>query len=457
MTEKKQENSGFDGLGIAEKLLQAIAKAGLKNPTPIQRESIPVAILGKDLLGVAQTGTGKTLAFAIPMLQRLALYKGRGLVLLPTRELAVQVDESLRKYGAALGLRTAVLIGGENINRQISELRRLPHIIVATPGRLNDHLERHTVKLNDVKILVLDEADMMLDMGFMPQIERILENIPKERQTMLFSATMPTEIIKLANKYMASPLRVEVAASGTTATNIDQEIFIVEKNSKLAQLEILLHEYSGAVLIFCRTKHSVANLTGKISLMGYQATEIHSNRSQIQRRKALDGFRAGRYRVLIATDIAARGIDVSGIELVVNYDLPDDANDYVHRIGRTARAGKSGKAISFADPMQAREIKEIERLVKKVIPLREISPLHAVSFGQKSFGQRRVTGRSFGRSNSSFRSEKKFTRRDNQAERPTRVNKEKKFGPRSSAAPQSRGRSFSRRPASHSSTGWKGF
>ena len=412
MLENIQENPGFNNLGIGEKLLQALAKSGLSTPTPIQRESIPVANLGKDLLGVAQTGTGKTLAFSIPMIQRLALYKGRGLVLLPTRELAVQVDETIRKYGREMGLRTAVLIGGENINRQINALRSEPHIIVATPGRLNDLLTRRAVKLNEVKVLVLDEADMMLDMGFMPQIESILKTIPRDRQTMLFSATMPSEIIKLANAYMTTPLRVEVAPSGTTATNVDQEIFVVDKAGKLGQLENLLHEYTGSVLIFCRTKYGVRNLTEKICQMGCKAAEIHSNRSQIQRRKALDGFRDGRYRVLVATDIAARGIDVSGIELVVNYDLPDAINDYVHRIGRTARAGKTGKAISFADPSQAWEIKEIEKLVKKTVPLREIVKLQSSAGTRQRSGQRRQSsGRNFHKANSTFSSSKNFARR----------------------------------------------
>lgn len=370
-----KETSGFESLGIAPKLLATIKKLGLVEPTPIQQKAIPHALAGQDLIGIAQTGTGKTLAFSVPMLERLALYKGRGLVLLPTRELAAQVEENIKKYGADLGIRTVVLIGGESIHRQFSELRRNPHIIIGTPGRVNDHLERRSLDLSDIKVLVLDEADMMLDMGFAPQIEKILRRVPKERQTMLFSATMPTEIISLANTYMRSPIRVEVAPAGTSAEGVDQEIFIVHKEDRINQTEKLLQEYKGSVLIFCRTKHGVKNLTQKINLMGQRAAEIHSNRSQEQRRKALAAFKNGQCRILVATDIAARGIDVSNIELVLNFDLPDDSGDYVHRIGRTARAGKTGKAISFATPDQGVDIRQIERLIKKNLPLKELAKL----------------------------------------------------------------------------------
>jgi len=369
MIEVKKENSGFNNLGIAEKLLETIKTLGMESPTPIQAKSIPIAIEGKDLIGIAQTGTGKTLAFSVPMIQRLALYKGRGLVLLPTRELAIQVDENLRKYGASLGIRTTVLIGGENIQRQYASLRRKPHIIIGTPGRINDHLERGSIKLNDVKVLVLDEADMMFDMGFAPQIEKILKQVPKERQTLLFSATMPNEIIKLAANHMATPVRVEVAPAGQMADGINQEIFIVQKQDRLEQLEKLLRDSTGSVLIFCRTKHGVKNLVSKVQLMGVDVAEIHSNRSLEQRRKAMAGFKSGRYRVLAATDIAARGIDVNNIELVINFDLPEHAEDYVHRVGRTGRAGKTGRAISFAGPNEMRQIRQIEKLIKRTITL----------------------------------------------------------------------------------------
>lgn len=364
------EFSGFQGLGIAPKLLEVLRKQNFTEPTPIQKQSIPIAIEGKDVIGIAQTGTGKTLAFGIPMLQRLARAGGQGLVIAPTRELALQIDESLKKIGSYFGLKTAVLIGGENIDRQLKRLRARPHIIIATPGRLNDHLDRRTVKLDAVAVAVLDEADRMLDMGFMPQIQTIFEKLPAQRQTMLFSATMPAKIVGLATKYMQMPMRVEVAPAGTTAKDVSQEVFFVEKINKVHVLESLLSEYRGSILVFTRTKHEAKKIARLIKVKGHTSSELHSNRSLGQRKEALEGFKLGRYRVLVATDIAARGIDVSGIELVINYDLPENAEDYVHRIGRTGRAGAVGHAISFAMPHQRNDVTNIERLIKKALPLR---------------------------------------------------------------------------------------
>lgn len=364
--------TSFDGLGIAPKLLEIMGKLNFLIPTPIQHQSIPVAIEGKDVMGIAQTGTGKTLAFGIPMIQRLAIAKGKGLVILPTRELALQVDESLKKIGKPLGLRTAILIGGENITKQIRQLKSNPHIIIATPGRLIDHLERKTASLGTVAILVLDEADRMLDMGFAPQIKRILQAVPVKRQTMLFSATMPEEIVTLAKSYMQLPVRVEVAPAGSTLAATTQELFFVHKEDKLALLENILNQYKGSVLVFTRTKFGAKKLANSIRNMGHIATEIHSNRSLNQRLEALAGFKIGKYRVLVATDIAARGIDVIGIELVVNYDLPEQPGDYVHRIGRTGRAKHEGHAVSFATIEQRFDIRAIERLIKKQLP---VSPL----------------------------------------------------------------------------------
>lgn len=397
VVEKKNEVT-FNGLGISDKILSTLKTLGFTNPTPIQHQAIPIGISGKDLVGIAQTGTGKTLAFGIPMLQRLAAEKGKGLVLLPTRELAVQVEESFRKFGFGLGLNTVVLIGGENIQRQFMVLKRNPQIIVATPGRLNDHLVRGSVNLSDVKVLVLDEADLMFDMGFAPQINKIIAKTPKERQTMLFSATMPPEIIGLATANMKTPLRIEVAPAGKTADGIDQEIFLVKKEERFNQLEKLLKEYTGSVLIFCRTKRNVKTVADKVIKMGHKASEIHSNRSQSQRQQALNGFKRGMIRVLVATDIAARGIDVSDIQLVVNFDLPDDTGDYVHRIGRTARAGKTGKAVSFAAPDQIGDIRLIERLIRKSIPVTALGGLTKPAFvdptkGPYSSGKRRMSSR----------------------------------------------------------------
>jgi ATP-dependent RNA helicase RhlE len=380
-------NASFEGLGIAPKLLDILSQLKFTVPTPIQLQSIPVAVTGKDVMGIAQTGTGKTLAFGIPMIQRLAIQKGRGLVILPTRELAIQVDESLQKIGRSLGLKTAVLIGGEPISRQIRALRSNPHIIIGTPGRLNDHLEQRTLDLSKVTVLVLDEADRMLDMGFEPQIRRILSKIPAERQTMLFSATMPDQIVKIATTYMSLPIRIEVARAGSTARDVSQEVFFVSREKKLSLLEKVLKEHKGSVLIFTRTKFAAKKIAHAIRQMGHTSSEIHSNRSLGQRKEALEGFKIGRYRVLAATDIAARGIDVTGIELVVNYDLPENPEDYVHRIGRTGRAGMSGKAVSFATPDQRYDVRSIERLIKMTLPITQ-SPELGAGFTHREEPQR---------------------------------------------------------------------
>jgi ATP-dependent RNA helicase RhlE len=360
-------SSDFYSLGIAPNILSILEKAGFKTPTPIQAKSIPLAIEGKDLVGLAQTGTGKTLAFGIPLVQA-ALRGKRGLIILPTRELALQVEEVLHKIGTPLGLRTALLIGGTSIYRQIQALQRNPAIIVGTPGRIIDHLEQKTVSLRNVGILVLDEADRMFDMGFAPQLNRILADVPRERQTMLFSATMPDNIVKLANAQMKLPLRIEIAPPGTTIDKITQELFFISKNDKSRLLERLLAEYRGSVLIFSRTKHGAKKIAAGVRALGHTAAELHANKSLNQRREALDGFRNGRYRILVATDIAARGIDVKGIELVLNYDLPTNPEDYIHRIGRTARAGAAGHAISFATPDQKRDVYDIERLMRAALP-----------------------------------------------------------------------------------------
>ena len=362
-------NNNFTGLGLAPKLLEILSQKGFTIPTPIQQQAIPVAISGKDVMGIAQTGTGKTLAFGLPMLQAIAQSKMMGLVVLPTRELALQVNDSLQDLGRSLGLKTAVLIGGESMHKQLAQLRRGPHIIIATPGRLIDHLEQKTARLEKVGILILDEADRMLDMGFAPQLKQIMKTVPPVRQTMLFSATMPTEIINIANSYMKLPIRVEVAPQGTTANQVTQEIIFVQKQDKLAQLKKILSEYNGSALVFSRTKFGAKKIAQVVRNIGHSSAEIHSNRSLNQRIEALQGFKVGKYRVLVATDIAARGIDVTGIELVVNYDLPENPADYVHRIGRTGRAGQTGHAISLATPDQQRDVRDIERLIKKQLPV----------------------------------------------------------------------------------------
>ena len=382
---KQTVDSGFDELGIKDTILASIKKLGFITPTPIQEKTIPIGISGQDLIGIAQTGTGKTFAFGIPMLQRLGVIGGRGLVLLPTRELALQVEESLKKLGTSLGLKTAAFIGGEAMERQLYALRKNPHIIIATPGRLIDFLKRKILTLDDIKVLVLDEADMMFDLGFAPQVEEILTRVPKDRQTMLFSATMPASIVKLTANHMKMPVSVEAAPSGTTAEHVDQEMYIMHKDDRIKHLEKILNEYKGSVLVFVRTKHSVTGLTEQIRKFGHTAEEIHSNLSLRNRRKALDDFKSGKARVLVATDIAARGLDVNGIELVINYNLPDKLSDYVHRIGRTGRAGKSGKAISFATPDQARDIRDIERIINQTISLTKFA--EPQSFEARSKGK----------------------------------------------------------------------
>ncbi len=379
MTPINNNETSFHGLGIAPKLLEILTHKGFKTPTPIQLQAIPIAIEGKDVMGIAQTGTGKTLGFGVPMLQRIAQNKFKGLVLLPTRELAIQVNEALQNLGRSLGLKTAVLIGGEAISRQMYALRNRPHVIIATPGRLIDHLEQKSIGLADIGILVLDEADRMLDMGFAPQLKQILNHVPKERQTMLFSATMDPEIVKIASTYMKLPVRVEVAPAGSTASKVTQEIIFVDRQGKMPELLKILNEYKGSTLVFSRTKHGARKIAGELKLQKFTATEIHSNKSLSQRLEALRGFKLGKYRVLVATDIAARGLDVSGIELVINYDLPEQASDYVHRIGRTGRAEQAGHAISLATLDQKRDVWNIERLIKKQLPTKNLASSRPVA------------------------------------------------------------------------------
>lgn len=366
----------FGGLGIAPKLLDTLLGLGFTSPTSIQHKAIPVAVEGKDIIGIAQTGTGKTLAFGIPLVQQILSAPGtKGLIILPTRELALQVNESLQKIGREFGIKTAVLIGGSPIFQQTRAIRENPHIIIGTPGRINDHIQQRILNLNNVSILVLDEADRMFDMGFAPQINKILKVTPKNRQTMLFSATMPDGIVKIASSHMRLPVRVEIARPGTAAENVEHELFVVKKDQKTLLLKKLLREYKGSVLIFLRLKYNARKICAVLRDTGVSAAEIHSNRSLNQRKEALEGFKTGKYRALVATDIASRGIDVKGIELVVNFDLPENPEDYVHRIGRTGRAGMSGKAISFATPDQGAIVREIEKLTRIYLPISKLPDL----------------------------------------------------------------------------------
>jgi ATP-dependent RNA helicase RhlE len=370
-----QPVKGFDSLGLDARLLSILEKKGLTVPTPIQAASIPVLLSGKDVMGIAQTGTGKTLAFGLPVLQKLMESNKQALILVPTRELALQVEEAIHAIGRYMNpsIFSVSLIGGMPIYRQIKDLRRNPKLIIATPGRLVDHLHQETINLKNVSVLVLDEADRMLDMGFTPQINEILRFVPAERQTMLFSATMSPQVSQVAAAYLQNPERIEVAPANTSASTIAQELCYVDGAKKTDVLGVIIAGFEGTSLVFCRTKHGASKLTKRIQDMGHTAAEIHSNRSLSQRRAALDGFKKGRYRILVATDVASRGIDVNNIEMVINYDLPDAAEEYVHRIGRTGRAGKDGKAISLATHDQQSMVKSIERMLKKTLELSDHS------------------------------------------------------------------------------------
>ena len=375
----------FYGLGIAPGILEVINRMKFTIPTPIQHKAIPIGVEGKDVLGIAQTGTGKTLAFGIPIVQRLAQGPGRALILVPTRELALQVDETLRKLGQPFNCRSVILIGGMNMNVQVQVVRKnTTRVLIATPGRLLDHLQHKTVHLSDMKVVVVDEADRMLDMGFAPQLQRIAKYLPKERQTLFFSATMPEAILSMASAYMKLPIRVEIARSGSMPEKIAQELFIVRQDHKQKLLASLLKQYTGSVLLFVRTKAGAKKITRGLAQTGHRVAEIHSNRSLGQRREALEGFKTGRHRILVATDIAARGIDVKGLELVINYDLPDDAENYIHRIGRTGRAGLEGRAISFATPDQGSDVRGIERLIKSTLKIASHPELPAEQFSRYS-------------------------------------------------------------------------
>jgi len=368
--------TGFGDLGIAPSLLKAISRLNFVNPTPVQKEAIPIGIQGDDIIGIAQTGSGKTLAFGIPMLQRLSKSKrGTGLVVVPTRELAIQVEEQLKAVSRPVGIRSTVIIGGASMTLQRNALKKNPRIIIATPGRLMDHLERKTVDLSNVEVFVLDEADRMLDMGFMPDVKKIVKSIPEGRQTMMFSATMSQEVEAISRKLLTDPTRIEIDRSGATPVEVSHEMFLIKHQDKSRLLAVQLKQCSGPVLVFTRTKWMARKLTTKVNRMGFPTAEIHSNRSQGQRRDALEGFKRGRYQILIATDIAARGIDVSGIELVVNYDMPANSEDYVHRIGRTGRAGRAGHAISFATADQRGSIRDIERFMKTEVAISALPKL----------------------------------------------------------------------------------
>lgn len=364
----------FNDFNLLDELLRAIAEQGYNEPTPIQAQAIPLILTGGDLMGGAQTGTGKTAGFTLPLLQNLMKKpKSRGgvraLILTPTRELAAQVEESVRNYGKYLPLKSMVVFGGVNINPQISRLRSGIDILVATPGRLLDLAGQRAVNLSQLEILVLDEADRMLDMGFIHDIRKILALLPKQRQNLLFSATFPIEIKQLAAGFLNAPKMIQTAQENTTADGISQEVYPVDSKRKRELLSHLIHSLKAEqVLVFTRTKHGANRLCKQLELDRIRSVAIHGNKSQSARTKALADFKQGSVRVLVATDIAARGLDIDQLPLVVNFDLPNVPEDYVHRIGRTGRAGNKGKAVSLVCIDEHKLLYDIERLLKREIP-----------------------------------------------------------------------------------------
>jgi ATP-dependent RNA helicase RhlE len=374
----------FESLGLAPVLLRALAEQGYSAPTPIQSAAIPVALSGRDLLAGAQTGTGKTAAFALPLLERLfaanngtppnGKRKVRALILTPTRELAAQVHESLRTYAKHLRMFSATIFGGVSMGPQIDALRRGVDVLVATPGRLIDHMERRTVDLSGIEILVLDEADRMLDMGFLPAMKRILGTLPKQRQTLLFSATFADEIKQIAGQFMRDPAEIQVAARNSVAATISHRVHPVEAARKRdLLLHLLAADSRRQTLVFSRTKHGADKLCKFLDLSGLRTAAIHGNKSQNARTKALKEFKNGKITVLVATDIAARGLDIDQLPIVINYDLPMVAEDYVHRIGRTGRAGAEGLAVSLVAHEEARLLRDIRRLLKQEIAIENVA------------------------------------------------------------------------------------
>lgn len=406
---------GFKQFNLSPELLAQLAELGFQTPTPIQKEAIPVISGGQDVLGLAQTGTGKTAAFVLPLLQRLqvgARGQIRALILAPTRELAEQINNDIRNLGKTTGIRSLAIYGGMSFFRQQSVLRRGVEIVVACPGRLLDHLKQGTIRLNTLECLVLDEADQMFDMGFLPSIKQILAKIPADRQTLLFSATMPDAIQQLAHDILKEPVKISIAYT-EPLTNIDQAFYEVSPTDKTAMLLALLKETAAAsIIIFTRTKDRAERLGKALSKAGFDAVAFQGNLSQSRRRAILDGFRNNEFQILVATDIAARGIDISLVSHVINYDLPDTTEAYTHRIGRTGRAGRLGHAYTFVGKRDRGFVRSLERKLGKNLPYRTIAftPLtpEQQQSGLERTSERSTTERKFTRPSSAFGTKKSF-------------------------------------------------
>jgi len=397
----------FNELPIENKLKNSIKFADFKTPTPIQSKSIPISLTGKDILGTAQTGTGKTLAFTIPMINKLILDKNAmALIICPTRELASQVMQTVLKLNIReIGIGNALLIGGEGMQKQLKKLKKRARIIVGTPGRINDHLKRQSLNLSKVSYLVLDETDRMLDMGFTPQIELILKYIPKQHQTLLFSATLPNNILRISEKYLNNPERVAVGSLSTPIEKIKQETFQISQDKKYNELINQLVERSGSILVFVKTKHGADKIVKRLKYDGHSADAIHGNLRQSKRERVINNFRNGKSRILIATDVAARGLDIPLIQHVINYDLPQVPEDYIHRIGRTGRAGKEGSALTFLTPSDRSMWNSISRLIDPNFKISREGQSRN-SKGKKSFKAR------FNKKKK-FKDKKKFFKKDN--------------------------------------------
>jgi ATP-dependent RNA helicase RhlE len=434
--------TSFESLGLLPELLRAVTEHGYTTPTPIQSQAIPVVLAGRDLLGAAQTGTGKTAGFTLPLLQRLApmatksfspaLHPVRCLILTPTRELAIQVHESVKTYGKYVPLRSFVVYGGVNINPQIEEMKRGVEILVATPGRLLDLIGQKAVNLGKVQILVLDEADRMLDMGFIPDIKRIIAMIPPVRQTLLFSATFSDEIRKLSAQFLRDPATIEVARRNTPAELVTQYVHMVEANRKREMLAHLVKKNDWAqVLVFCKTKHGANRLASQLQRDQINADAIHGNKSQNARIRALEDFKAGKVKVLVATDIAARGLDIEELPHVVNFDLPHVAEDYVHRIGRTGRAGSTGEALSLVAPEDRPLLGAIEKLINRKIDVRRVEGFEGQGSAPRS--QERAEAPKREERGGKERQERGGKEREQRRERPPRNEARK---PRDDRAPR---------------------